>query len=380
MSMSKRQCVGVQQETDFMKKTPLFAAALCALASGAYAQTSNVQLYGIVDSGVRVESNGGTAAAPTKSVKTVTAGGMSQSRLGLNVNEDLGTGYSANVNMEHRFNVDTGAQSSPADFWRQSWVGLTTPYGQVRAGRQYNVLFDVTTSTFASFKYSPYIEAFKPELGMALSARNSNLVKYVVNVGGFRGALAYSPSEGAAGASQQGYVRYETGPFAGGYGMEVLKDAAGNKVTASVFGGAFTSGQWVVSGAYGVVDPDSKYDRTSLASLPFLANGGTNGFLKVAAANAHLDKRKMLMGGVYYQLTPQWNLGAHYWSFKQDSMPGTTDAKGTGKMMAFVADYAFSKRTDLYLEADHSKFGDNLALANLKTTRTGYMVGIRHRF
>ena len=363
-----------------MKKTALFAAVLSALASTAFAQSSNVQLYGVVDSGVRVDSNGGaTPATYIKSVKTVTPGGMSQSRLGINVNEDLGGGISAKVNMEHRFNVDTGTPSA-ADFWRQSWVGLSTPYGEVRFGRQYNALFDVTTTTFASFKYSPYIEAFKPELGMALGARNNNLVKYVGNVGGLRFSLGFSPSEGGAGASQQGYVRYETGPFSVGGGAEVLEDALKHKAVATALGGAYTSGPLYLSAAVASVTPGGQFDRPTLAAL--LANGGTNGVVP-ASAITNLDKRTMFMLNAGYDLSAQWNLGVAFWDAKQDSVPAvapSTSASGKAKFMASVLDYRFSKRTDAYFELDHTSFDGALTYANGATSRTGYMVGLRHRF
>ena len=88
-------------------------------------------------------------------IKSVAPGGMSQSRLGINVNEDLGDGWRALANMEHRLMSDTGAASSSSDFWRQAWVGLTTPYGRVTVGRQYNVLFDLTSSTFAPYRTRP---------------------------------------------------------------------------------------------------------------------------------------------------------------------------------------------------------------------------------
>ena len=47
-------------------------------------------------------------------------------------------------------------------------------------GRQWNVLFDVVTSTYASFPYSPYMDAYKPELGMAAGARTNNALKYTL--------------------------------------------------------------------------------------------------------------------------------------------------------------------------------------------------------
>ena len=59
-------------------------------------------------------------------------------------------------------------------------------------GRQYNVLFDLVTSTYASFPYSPYMDAYKPEIGMSLGARANNMLKYVAEFGPVRAGLQYS--------------------------------------------------------------------------------------------------------------------------------------------------------------------------------------------
>ena len=63
-------------------------------------------------------------------------------------------------------------------------------------GRQYNMLFDLVTSTYASFPYSPYMEAYKPELGMAMGARANNMLKYMAEFGPVRLGLQYSFDEG----------------------------------------------------------------------------------------------------------------------------------------------------------------------------------------
>ena len=47
---------------------------------------------------------------------------------------------------------------------------------------------------------------------------------------------------------------------------------------------------------------------------------------------------------------------------------------------AFVADYAFSKRTDAYFEVDYTKVRGEVAFANGATKRGGTLVGVRHRF
>ena len=141
----------------------VFALAALSMASMAAMAQTSVNLYGIVDAAVRFETNHGPAG--NQSLKTLAPGGMSQSRLGINVSEDMGDGWRAVVNMEHRLFSDTGNQAA-GDFWRQVWVGAITPFGRVTLGRQYNVMFDLTSSTYAAYRYSPYIEQFKPELAM----------------------------------------------------------------------------------------------------------------------------------------------------------------------------------------------------------------------
>lgn len=161
-------------------------AALCGVATTAVAQQaapqqaggSKVQLWGIVDAAVRHTNNEG---ADKKSLTKMIGGGMSQSRFGINVEEDLGNGSKALVVLENRFTTDDGNTTpvTPA-FFQLAYVGLQTPYGRLTMGRQYNVLFDVVTSTYASFPYSPYMDAYKPELGMAAGARASNALKYSI--------------------------------------------------------------------------------------------------------------------------------------------------------------------------------------------------------
>src|SRR5690606_12143900 len=203
-----------------------------ALASGyACAQTSSVQLYGIVDAAVRHTNHEGTG---DKSLTKMIGGGMSQSRWGINVTEDLGGGLKAIANLENRVNLDDGTVSTP--FFQQSWVGLQGGFGRLTMGRQYNMLFDLVTSTYASFPYSPYMDAYKPEIGMSMGARASNMLKYTAELGAWRASLQYSFDEGnkvtasttpaavpgiVGGATKTagGYVRYAASGLAAGAGF-----------------------------------------------------------------------------------------------------------------------------------------------------------------
>lgn len=388
-----------------MKKATLAVAALAACTSSAWAQSS-VTLYGIVDAAARYTTNVNAGAAP----KQLVPGGMSQSRLGVNVVEDMGGGLKGLVNMEHRLSSDTGAVAA-ADFWRQAWVGLqSSELGQIRLGRQYNVLFDVYTSTYASFRYSPYIEAYKPEIGMSLLSRQDNMVKYLVQVGSFYGEVQVSAGEGASGAAAAvpnksigGLVRYNDGKFGAGLAYLQVTEQTGKKVKATTLGGSYTDGPlyihagWaqnkfenianLVTGAASITNAASDY-RVALTTRGSYA-AGLLGSSILNGAVADTNKRDMISVGATYQLTPQLNLGATYWRSEQThygiAQPAlgivtTAGSKSKADFFAVVADYAFSKRTDAYVEMDYTKFDGSVRFANNATKRGGAMVGLRHRF
>lgn len=138
-------------------KTILIGAASLAITASAMGAETTVTLYGIGDANVRFDhTNIGT-------LKSIGSGGESGSRWGLRGNEDLGNGLVASFIFEQGFdlgdnasvqgNVGAGAStgfggSSTAVhsstggrlFGRIATVGLGTPYGQVRFGRDYNPL------------------------------------------------------------------------------------------------------------------------------------------------------------------------------------------------------------------------------------------------
>jgi len=393
----------------FVKKS-LALVVLAASAPLAFAQasTSSVQLYGIVDVAVRHTNNEGPGAHD--SVTRMIGGGMSQSRWGINVTEDLGGGMKGLVNLENRFTADDGVPVNP--YFQQSWVGLQGGFGRVMLGRQYNVLFDVVTTTYASFPYSPYMEAYKPEIGMSMGARASNMIKYMAEFGPVRGALQYSFDEGntvadagtgvsAGGAVKTagGYLRYATGPFAAGGGYQRTTLPGGTKVDAWTLGGSYKSGPIYINAGYGENKRKDPY-VLGLAGVvdsgllgAYWSGSSNGGFMPGAAANPaapatianllnHADKRQMYKVGFGYQVTPQLNAGLHYYHARQTgSASGAFNGKAN--FLVGVVDYAFSKRTDAYFGVDHTRVsgGSGMALdANGARSRTGITAGLRHRF
>lgn len=357
-----------------MKKTTLALAILAASSSAAWAQSS-VTLYGIVDAAVRYTSNN------NGSQKQVVPGGMSESRLGVNVTEDMGGGLKALANLEHRLNSDNGTQAA-TEFWRQAWVGVqSSEFGQVRLGRQYNILFDLYTSTYASFRYSPYIEQYKPEIGLSLGARNSNMVKYLVQAGNIYGEVQVSAGEGTSAADKSvgGLLRYNDGTYGFGGAYLQVTDLLGKKVKATTIGGSYTQGPLYVNLSWG----QNKFDAGSQLGAAFTGAliKGYNGAAVLNAAANDVKKRDMIMLGATYQLTPQLNIGGQYWHATQTHYAAAlANTKSKGNYYAAVIDYAFSKRTDAYLELDYTKHEGAVLFANGANKRGGAMVGVRHRF
>ena len=406
-----------------MKKTDitkLFAFGAVALASSfACAQTasapkSSVQLYGIVDVAYRHTNNEG---AGKDGLSKMIGGGMSQSRWGINVDEDLGGGSKALVVLENRVDADTGNVSTP--FFQLSYVGLQGPYGRLTAGRQWNVLFDVVTSTYASFPYSPYMEAYKPELGMAVGARTSNMLKYTFATPdrSFVGSLQYSFDEnndtkaleaglpasaaqvpayvastlnGGAWKTAGGYLRYSANGFALGGGYLRTTLPGGTDVDAWTLGGSYRTGPWYLNTGYAL--NKAKYETVTSTIQGFRNTvdrailgqfwaGQTNGGFQPGDA----DKRQLFKVGVGYQLTPQLNLGAHYFRGKQSGgVKNGGASNGNVNFYVAVADYAFSKRTDAYFGVDRTSISGGGALVldavSGARSRTGVTMGIRHRF
>ena len=359
----------------------LGAVALASSAAFAQAAASSVQLYGIVDAAYRHTTN----TDPTQASGKLIGDGMSQSRWGINVTEDLGNGLKALANLENRFTTDTGSTAGGypnGSYFQQSWVGLqSSTLGRLTMGRQYNVLFDLVTTTYASYPYSPYMEAYKPEIGFALLARADNMIKYTAEMGPIRGALQYSFGEKAAagGKTAGGYVRYAANGLAAGVGYQDYEFASGKKIKAYTLGGSYRTGPMYFNLGYGENKVDANLPASDAGVLGAMWGSAANGGFGGGAMFLNANKRTIIKVGAGYQMTPQLNLGAHYYHTKQSGATSAVDA--TANFLTFAADYAFSKRTDAYLELDNTKLkGGNIKFASGATTRTGYTIGLRHRF
>ena len=111
-----------------MKKNALLLAVLGAAATTAAAQSPNVTIYGRVNTSIESQK--------TTGVDRTTVLQNNSSRWGLKGSEDLGGGMKAFLMLESGFDSDTGRLSNDGGiFNRESFAGITTGFGTVRAGR-----------------------------------------------------------------------------------------------------------------------------------------------------------------------------------------------------------------------------------------------------
>lgn len=138
------------------KLSLLASAALLALTG--VTQAADVEVYGLIDQGLKVTRDGG------ETTFEMNPGQIAGSRVGLRIKEDISPDLKVYVNLENGFDADTGAMGDEDRlFNRNSVIGLETTYGTFEAGRTGALVAGVTGGIFAG-KVSPFgITCRKPE-------------------------------------------------------------------------------------------------------------------------------------------------------------------------------------------------------------------------
>ncbi|WP_043365624.1 porin [Cupriavidus sp. WS] len=349
-----------------MKKTALVVAALAGLpGSGAFAQSS-VTLYGVADVGVEFANHQKGAG---DSVVRMQSGNLSGSRWGLRGAEDLGGGMRAIFALESGYNVDDGKSGQSGRlFGRQAWVGLSTAYGSLTLGRHNTPMYDI------GVQYDPMGISTRYSIGVqddVFQSRADNSLKYTGKFGPVTAKLLYSfGADGTAGTN---------GEVPGHF-------TVGREYGASL---AYESGPLAVAAVYDEQDGDtvaSEGDRTRKAALVgTYAIGPTKTYLGYRygrTMTAPLNQTTNLYwAGVQWDITQAWSLtgAAYYQDFR---------ASGADPWLFIVSGgYAFSRRTDVYLNVAYTRNKDdsNLGTGGFGSTvpgknQTGVLLGIRHKF
>ncbi|KLU27558.1 porin [Caballeronia mineralivorans PML1(12)] len=383
-----------------MKKSLLALAALGTFAGAAHAQSS-VTLYGIVDAGFVYNNNSGG-----QKLYSTSAGNLQGDRWGLRGTEDLGGGLKALFVLENGFNVFTGKLNQGGDeFGRQAYVGLSSQYGTVTLGRQYDSVVDYTGALEVGSQWGTFYGAHPGDLdNMNNSNRVNNSIKYTsTNYSGITFGGLYSLG-GVAGQFNRnqifsGGLGYAQGPLTLGAAYLNVKNpnysffgnnsssstTATNMSASQVFSGFATAKtQQVISagGAYtfGPATVGATYSNTQFKDLGQTAVAGA----RTVSGSAKFHNAEL---NFKYQLTPALLLGAAYDYTKAYSVANEKIHQGV-----LGADYFLSKRTDFYIDAiyQHASGTNSLGTtataqinglsASSTSNQVAAIVGIRHKF
>lgn len=174
------------------KTAVLVLFALTCGAAMAAEPSSSVKLYGVLDTGVYAHH-----ASSGQTVVEMASGITKGSRFGLEGQENLGNGYKVYFRLEQGFETDSGdAKDADSAFYRDSYVGVATPYGAFEFGRT----GALTAGTHGGFVggMSPFGITWKEGaltkvFAGNIAARLNNMVKYESpDLSGFKLYAQYS--------------------------------------------------------------------------------------------------------------------------------------------------------------------------------------------
>lgn len=375
-------------------RVTLLAALLAAMpAAVAHAAPvpSGATLYGDID-----EYIGWIHSSSGAHVVGLNDGAILRSRLGVRGVEDLGDGYGVTYTLEMGLNADTGTGADTGRlFDRQSWVGLATPVGELRVGRQNTEIFGIggaidytERTTFGSLINSFGVPSRYNNDVSLRSARWHGLAVALHAAPGEDTATTHSP------ALYQASVDYQAGPWRVGYaGLLARPDRATATVPDSV--------------RYHNVYLDYHFARGTLYAAAVGSNNATNSSNGLTAASilSNIGDRTNFFAGrdpnarryfniwqlsADYRILPHWRVGALVGRIR-DTSGGAAGAHGAN----FGAFYDLSRRTTLYGFASRmrnernggfrflSSAGPSANLTGVDVdgrTLTGLQLGILHRF
>jgi predicted porin len=356
-----------------MKKSLLALAALGAFAGVAHAQSS-VTLYGIVDEGFNINTNAGG-----KHLYNLSSGVLQGSRWGLRGTEDLGGGLKAIFVLENGFDVNTGKFGQGGlEFGRQAYVGLSSNYGTITLGRQYDSAVDYVGPLEVGDQWGGYIAAHPGDLdNLNNDYRVNNAIKFTSS-------------------------NYNGLTFGGLYSLGGVAGETGRNQIFSV-GAGYANGPLVLGAAYlNVRNPNVSFfgnstsgtvsTTTSNVSSPVFSGFGSANTYQVIAAGGAYTFGAATIGGTYsnikfynlgasyaspfagqtatfnngevnfkYQLTPALLVGAAYDYTRGSKIDG--DSAAQYHQGSVGIDYFLSKRTDIYIIGVYQHaLGDTLSL------------------
>ena len=312
-----------------MKKMMLGLALLAPLTALVHAQSS-VTLAGTVDGGVRYQTN--ADAAGNHRVSIGSNGYYSSNKLDFMGSEDLGGGSHASFVLESGFNLGTGQLDNTTNtlFNRQAFIQLDGAAGALSVGRQYTISHDfILVFDPFGFHYTPLIPLTRASSG----TRFNNDLKYVKSFGGLKLEVENSFGENAdsfnKGSARGVGLSYDAGAVT--FGAEVNRR---NILVGTVY---HNDNYYLVGAAYRVG--------------PLKISGGHMLDEVINPGLVENTKTRDSFAGVSYDFTGRLTLTGGYY------LTAAPSDKAQRRGLSIVGlDYALSKRTKLYLEADYTTY------------------------
>ena len=381
-----------------MKKTLAAVAVLGAFAGSALA--ADVQLYGVVDTGLRyTHFDGDAAAAGYDAVDKfeMKSGQQSGSRFGFKGTEDLGNGLTVGFILENQFNSDDGSLSDSNHFFRrEASLFLEGGFGKIAMGRigsinngvsswaQFGMLSAFGTSwdysaqmgtwavgagiwdnmiayqtpTFAGFTvYAQYGMGSNNNENESSSDRYYALgAKYAngpLNLYLAVDSINYQTADLTAGVNADDIDDSLTVTFGGNYDFEVVK----------LFAGAQYYDEAKISTAFGLLD-SADYNAQTYA-------GKFKGWSLGVSASIPAAGGQVLVGAGYMDAEAA------------DSQKAAKDDELTRWVVSAGYDYPLSKRPNVYgilTYAQDSLDYTDTAAKDQDPTVFAAMIGLRHKF
>ncbi|MFT3812752.1 MAG: porin [Acidovorax sp.] len=378
-----------------------FAAIALALPAASFAQSSSVTLYGLIDSAVTYQTHANSAGQSFTGLQQGGEGFLSGSRFGLKGTEDLGGGTSAGFVLENGFLADTGGMDQQGQiFGRQAFVSLRNDrLGEVSAGRLY------TSANALLYWVDPLGVGAAPSnawMVFLTGQRYNNALQYANTWGAWSVLAQYALGETAgnskASSSTALGVKYAAGPITAVGDFQQTRDyqdRAARIYLAGVKAAIGSSTALFANYIHSSRDAnfDSSKGGTDTASITSMTTAATAansaGYNSVFGTQRRDD---FLTLGATYAINGNLGLSGAY----MYDLTRADGFRGHRATLYGVVDYAFSKRTDVYLAAAYDRVGGDWsgvlgnstknwtggsgAALNGNNNQTTLMVGLRHKF
>jgi predicted porin len=362
-----------------MKNTICSAVALtCGMAAAAANAQTNVQIYGIVDSGVAYLTNVDAAGHNMTKMPSLTS--SFPSRVGFRGTEDLGNGLQAYFVLENGLSMDTGTTGQGGRiFGRQALVGLKGAWGSLSLGRQLNMTYISALKTDVLGPHLFAIGSIDPYLP---NARSDNSIAYNGNFNGVVVGATWSFGRDASAAG---------GPAATNCAGEVAGNSKACRQYTALLG--YETKEWGLNTSY-----DRMHGNTGAAGgLSSSANTDTrttvNGYLMLGATKIGggvIDRETRAATGAtdsdLYYLGFSHPIGL-YTIDAQVARRDTKHSSSDVNMVVARLTYSFSKRTAVYGAVGRmdNKGASAVALdaggtVGAGLAQNGVMAGLRHTF